>query len=219
MTKPDSLLNGCKAVSELAGVPWAKGQMIYRALQKDGPAEAWLPTSRGRAIWVADRIFVARFLIVLATTSHPDDAAFNALRFSLYTEDGLGETWTGPGVGFNPVPLDQALAALMWSGIDHPSVTFRFEGRESRVELIGADGESRVFKNGPRDWLPSEYAFVEPDDRGLIHRTVTIDPEFFERLATRVNLSSNQPPTRAADDAEAALEFGASIPLNPDRPS
>ncbi len=215
MSKPDSLLTACKMVSDLAGVPWAKAQAIYRALQKSGPAAEWLPTSRGRAVWVADRGLVARFLIVLATTTHPDDAHDNALRFAGYTENGIGKTSVGPGHWDLPIQLEKAIAHLLWSEIDHPAVTFHLEGGNSRVEISNANGEVRIFKNSPRDWLPSEYQFVEPERRGLIHHAVTIDPEFFATLPEMVHLASRGFPTRDADDEEDTDDNSTS----PDRPS
>lgn len=214
MSKPDSLLTACKAVADLAGIPWSKAQAIYRALQKTGPDDGWLPTSRGRAVWVANRNLVSRFLIVLATTAHPDDAHDNALRFAGYTENGIGAVPTGPGHRDLPVVLEQAVAHLLWSDLDHPTVTFHLEGGNSRVEIVSANGQVRTFKNSTRDWLPSEYRFVEPERRGLIHHAVTIDPDFFATLPDLVHLGSSGPPTRAAEDGEES-----DVTHTPDRPS
>lgn len=110
----DSLLTACKKVAELARIPWAKAQPIYRALQAtEHGGQPLLPTSRGRSVCPVEPVYVFRFLVGIATSDHRDNAPQNVIRYcfmrhidkhttleefaSHFLLDGWDESWDDIG--------------------------------------------------------------------------------------------------------------------------
>ena len=64
----DTLLVAAQKLAQIAGLPWAHVQPIYRALQQPGGEmnTPWLPKSSGRAVWMAHPNYITRLLIALA---------------------------------------------------------------------------------------------------------------------------------------------------------
>ena len=96
----DSMLTAAKKLADAAGLPWARVQKYYRALQEHvdiGPAtEGWLPPddfaglpkSKGRTVWAAHPNFVARLLVALTATDAPSDFRRAVENFIYATENG-----------------------------------------------------------------------------------------------------------------------------------
>ena len=89
MPSPDTLLAAAQKLAQIAGLPWAHVQPVYRSLQQPGGSmeTPWLPKSSGRAVWVAHPNYITRLLIALACGGGASQA-HEAIEWAIHTTPG-----------------------------------------------------------------------------------------------------------------------------------
>lgn len=219
VSKPHSLIKACRIAADLADVPWSRAQPVYRALQQEGPDTPWLPLSRGRAVWSAQPIFLARFLIAIALTDDPRRASDAIASFANATNEGEGRRSMGPGEFAAPETLADVIAEGLrtgwvgWSGNDDEvprsglaRVVFQPD-EDPPMAIVTRWGDpigSVRFFNGPRDWLSENHRVDWPRSaRRMIRRETTIDGLLLHQISSVVKWGT-KPMLADVDDDEGS---------------
>lgn len=199
MTTPHSLLSACKLVAELAGMPWARVQPIYRALQQGNLGEPLLPLSRGRAICLAEPKYVARFLMAIALTDDANRAVEQVQTFARFSRQRGYKEASVPVAGpMLPDTVEDAIAEAMVEGlqgwVDDPANPGNSPSKGLSVVVFMPDEDPQIVKVGY--WgmaLPGHLAFRCPrgEDRPEIvqrhiRREITIDGTLIHKISREV---------------------------------
>lgn len=165
--KADSLLVAAKKAANAAGVPWAQGLNVYRALQDRRPRPI-LPKSIGRNVVAAYPVFVADFIIGLSFAGHPLLAemvwAFAVARSGErhdYFGWALGRLTRAPATAdeIKAVELRPDLTAtITWKNPSRQVEHFDYEGQKVQGPRFGRIIGGEVFAATARavNWVPVE---------------------------------------------------------------